>query len=217
MALARKHKLIVADDHKMFLDGLLSIIANESDFEIVMTANSGQNVIKYLDNSQGKDIDLVITDINMPDVSGIELNKHIKANLSHIRTLVVSMRHDSKTIHRLTEDQVDGYVPKNADQAELIQAIETILKGDKYFSESIKKAYMDSMFTKEKDVITTLTTREKEVLKLIAEEHTTQEIADKLFLSKHTIEGYRKNLISKLEVRNLAGLTKYAIQLGLLD
>ena len=121
----------------MFLDGLLSIIANESDFEIVMTANSGQNVIKYLDNSEGKDIDLVITDINMPDVTGVELNKHIKEKFPHIRTLIVSMRHDSKTIHRLTEDQVDGYVPKNADQSELIQAIETILKGDKYFSESI--------------------------------------------------------------------------------
>ena len=217
MTLARKYKLIVADDHKMFLDGLLSIIANESDFEIVMTANSGQNVIKYLDNCEGKDVDLVVTDINMPDVTGIELNKHIKAKFPNIRTLVVSMRHDSKTIHRLTEDQVDGYVPKNAEKGELILAIETILKGEKYFSESIKKAYMDSMFNKEKDVITSLTKREKEVLKLIAEEHTTQEIADKLFLSKHTIEGYRKNLISKLEVRNLAGLTKYAIQLGLLD
>lgn len=217
MALSRTYKLIVADDHKMFLDGLLSIIGNESDFEIAMTANSGQNVIKYLDNSGGKDIDLVITDINMPDVSGIELNKYIKENHPHISTLVVSMRHDSKTIHTLTDANVDGYVPKNADQGELLKAIGTILNGDKYFSESIKKAYMESMFNKEKDVITTLTTREKEVLKLIAEEHTTQEIADKLFLSKHTIEGYRKNLISKLEVRNLAGLTKYAIQLGLLD
>ncbi|RPD90704.1 DNA-binding response regulator [Aureibaculum marinum] len=217
MALSRKYKLIIADDHKMFLDGLLSIIANESDFEIVMTANSGQNVIKYLDNCNGKDVDLVITDINMPDVTGIELNKHIKTKFPTIRTLVVSMRHDSKTIHVLTEDNVDGYVPKNAEKGELIQAIETIVKGEKYFSESIKKAYMDSMFNKEKDVISSLTKREKEVLKLIAEEYTTQEIADKLFLSKHTIEGYRKNLISKLEVRNLAGLTKYAIQLGLLD
>lgn len=217
MALSRKYKLIIADDHKMFLDGLLSIIANESDFEIVMTANSGENVIKYLDNCKGKDVDLVITDINMPDVSGIELNKHIKTKFPTIRTLVVSMRHDSKTIHVLTEDNVDGYVPKNAEKGELIQAIETIVKGEKYFSESIKKAYMDSMFNKEKDIISSLTKREKEVLKLIAEEYTTQEIADKLFLSKHTIEGYRKNLISKLEVRNLAGLTKYAIQLGLLD
>jgi len=212
-----KRRLIVVDDHKMFLDGLLSIIANESDVEIVMTANSGENVIKYLDNIKGENIDLVVTDVNMPDVSGIDLNKHIKTKYPKIKTLVVSMLHDSKTIHTLTEDNVDGYVPKNAEKTELLLAIETILKGEKYFSESIKKAYMQSMFTKEKEVITSLTNREKEVLKLIAEENTTQEIADQLFLSKHTIEGYRKNLISKLEVRNLAGLTKYAIKLGLLD
>jgi len=212
-----KRRLIVVDDHKMFLDGLLSIIANESDVEVVMTANSGENVIKYLDNIKGENIDLVVTDVNMPDVSGIDLNKHIKTRYPKIKTLVVSMLHDSKTIHTLTEDNVDGYVPKNAEKTELLLAIETILKGEKYFSESIKQAYMQSMFTKEKEVITSLTNREKEVLKLIAEENTTQEIADQLFLSKHTIEGYRKNLISKLEVRNLAGLTKYAIKLGLLD
>ncbi len=212
-----KRRLIVVDDHKMFLDGLLSIIANESDVEIVMTANSGENVIKYLDNIKGENIDLVVTDVNMPDVSGIDLNKHIKTKYPKIKTLVVSMLHDSKTIHTLTEDNVDGYVPKNAEKTELLLAIETILKGEKYFSDSIKQAYMQSMFTKEKEVITSLTNREKEVLKLIAEENTTQEIADQLFLSKHTIEGYRKNLISKLEVRNLAGLTKYAIKLGLLD
>lgn len=210
-------RLIIVDDHKMFLDGLLSIIANESDFEIVMTANSGENVIKFVDNTKGENIDLIITDISMPDVTGIELNKHIKSNYPNIKTLVVSMLHDSKTIHTLTEDNVDGYVPKNAEKTELLLAIKTILKGEKYFSESIKQAYMNSMFNKEKDVITALTNREKEVLKLIAEEFTTQEIADQLFLSKHTIEGYRKNLISKLEVRNLAGLTKYAIKLGLLD
>ncbi|HBS11802.1 MAG TPA: DNA-binding response regulator [Flavobacteriaceae bacterium] len=210
-------RLIVVDDHKMFLDGLLSIIANDSDFQIVMTANSGENVIKFVDNTKGENIDLIITDISMPDVTGIELNKHIKSNYPNIKTLVVSMLHDSKTIHTLTEDNVDGYVPKNAEKTELLLAIKTILKGEKYFSESIKQAYMNSMFNKEKDVITALTNREKEVLKLIAEEFTTQEIADQLFLSKHTIEGYRKNLISKLEVRNLAGLTKYAIKLGLLD
>ncbi|HBK71182.1 MAG TPA: DNA-binding response regulator, partial [Flavobacteriaceae bacterium] len=175
-------RLIVVDDHKMFLDGLLSIIANDSDFQIVMTANSGENVIKFVDNTKGENIDLIITDISMPDVTGIELNKHIKSNYPNIKTLVVSMLHDSKTIHTLTEDNVDGYVPKNAEKTELLLAIKTILKGEKYFSESIKQAYMNSMFNKEKDVITALTNREKEVLKLIAEEFTTQEIADQLFL-----------------------------------
>ena len=127
------------------------------------------------------------------------------------------MLHDTTTVQTLTQDNVDGYVPKNAEKEELLTAIETILNGDKYFSQSIKEVYLKGMFSKEEKLEDTLSKREKEVLKLIAQEFTTQEIADQLFLSKHTIESYRKNLISKLEVRNLAGLTKYAIKLGLLE
>jgi len=214
----KNYKLIIADDHKMFLDGLLSILAFKEEYNIVLTANSGKNVIKYLDINNSKEaIDLVITDVNMPDINGIELNKHIKTKHPKTKTLVVSMLHDTTTVQTLTKDNVDGYVPKNAEKQELLEAIEKILKGDKYFSQSIKDVYLKGMFSNEKSLIESLSKREKEVLKLIAEEYTTQEIADKLFLSKHTIESYRKNLISKLEVRNLAGLTKYAIKLGLLE
>jgi DNA-binding NarL/FixJ family response regulator len=202
----------------MFLDGLLSILESKKEYEIVLTANSGKNVAKYLDiNNDKEPIDLVITDVNMPDLNGIELNKHIKTNHSKTKTLVVSMLHDSTTVQTLTKDNVDGYVPKNAEKEELLEAIESILNGEKYFSQSIKDVYLKGMFSNEQTLIESLSKREKEVLKLIALEHTTQEIADKLFLSKHTIESYRKNLISKLEVRNLAGLTKYAIKLGLVE
>ncbi|WP_350287591.1 response regulator transcription factor [uncultured Croceitalea sp.] len=214
----KKHKLIIADDHKMFLDGLLSILAAKKEYEIVLTANSGKNVAKYLDINNSKEpIDLVVTDVNMPELNGIELNRHIKEKHQKVKTLVVSMLHDAMTVQTLTKDNVDGYVPKNAEKDELLTAIETILRGEKYFSQSIKDVYLKGMFSNEQTLMQSLSKREKEVLKLIAQEFTTQEIADKLFLSKHTIESYRKNLISKLEVRNLAGLTKYAIKLGLLE
>lgn len=214
----KKYRLIIADDHKMFLDGLLSILSSKKEYNIILTANSGKNVAKYLDiNNAEEPIDLVITDVNMPDLNGIELNKYIKEKHPKTKTLVVSMLHDSMTVQTLTKDNVDGYVPKNAEKQELLEAIESILKGEKYFSQSIKDVYLKGMFSNEQSLIESLSKREKEVLKLIAEEYTTQEIADILFLSKHTIESYRKNLISKLEVRNLAGLTKYAIKLGLLD
>ncbi len=214
----KTYKLIIADDHKMFLDGLMSILKGKSDYEIILTANSGKNVAKYLDiNNKTEPVDLVITDVNMPELNGIELNQHIKAHHKNVKTLVVSMLHDATTVQTLTKDNVDGYVPKNAEKEELLRAIETILKGEKYFSQSIKDVYLKGMFSNEESLIQSLSKREKEVLKLIAEEFTTQEIAEQLFLSKHTIESYRKNLISKLEVRNLAGLTKYAIKIGLLD
>ena len=120
-------------------------------------------------------------------------------------------------IDKLIRNNVDGYVPKNAEKDELLTAIRSIIKGEKYFSSEIKKAYTDAMFDNKKVEEINLTDREKEVLKLIAEEYTTQEIADELFLSKHTIESYRKNLISKLNVKNLAGLTKHALKMGLLE
>lgn len=211
------YSIILVDDHKMFLDGLLSIFNHQNDYNILLTANSGKNIIKYIDINTDKKIDLVITDISMPDVDGITLNNHIKKVRPEIKTLVVSMHTDTKMIDNLIKNDVDGYLSKNAEKSELLNAVKTILSGEKYFSPAIKEAYMKSVFNKEKDTITALTNREKDVLKLIAEEYTTQEIADKLFLSKHTIESYRKTLISKLKVKNVAGLTKYAIKLGLTD
>ncbi len=211
------YNLIIADDHKMFLDGLLSILSVKTEYNILFTANSGKNVVKYVKINPADKIDLIITDISMPEVDGITLNNTVKEINPNIKVLVVSMHIDTAMIDTLIKNDVDGYLPKNAEKEELLKAIASILKGEKYFSEIIKDAYMKSVFNKEKEAITTLTEREKEVLKLIAQENTTQEIADILFLSKHTIESYRKNLISKLNVRNLAGLTKYAIKLGLVD
>ncbi len=212
-----KYNIIIADDHKMFLDGVLSILSTKDEYNIILTANSGKNVIKYVSINPTKKIDLIITDISMPEVDGITLNNSVKQTNPNIKVLVVSMHIDTAMIDTLIKNDVDGYVPKNAEKEELLTAIKTILKGEKYFSNIIKEAYMKSVFNKEKETLQALTQREKDVLKLIALEHTTQEIADQLFLSKHTIESYRKNLISKLNVRNLAGLTKYAIKLGLVD
>lgn len=209
------HNLIIVDDHKMFLDGLLSILKTEHDYNIVLTANDGKHIVKYLSINPDEKIDLIITDISMPEVDGIKLNRIVKDIKKSIKTLVVSMHKDAEMIECLIENDVDGYVPKNAKKEELLVAIQTILKGNKYFSKAIKDIYLENKFSrkKEEQEKVTLTKREIDVITLIAKEYTTQEIADKLFLSKHTIESYRKNLISKLGVRNLAGLTKYAIKM----
>lgn len=212
-----KYNLIIADDHKMFLDGLLSILNSEKDYNILLTAKNGKHIAKYLEINPDEKIDLIITDITMPEMDGIALNKIVKQRKSNIKTLVVSMHNNPDMIDNLIEHDVDGYVPKNAEKEELLLAINTILGGKKYFSDSIKKVYSNSIFNDESTTVAPLTKREKEVLTLIAQEHTTQEIADKLFLSKHTVESYRKNLIAKLDVRNLAGLTKQAIKMGLVD
>ena len=208
-------KIIIVDDHKMFVDGLSSILSQEKDIDIVLTSSSANQVLTYLKANPEENIDLVITDINMPEMDGIELNAHIKEDFPTVKTLVVSMLHDAKKIKTLTEAHVNGYVSKNTTKQELIQAIQTILGGENYFTSAVKDLLMEAILSGKKEEEIKLTSREIEVIKLIAKEFTTQEIADKLFLSKHTIESYRKNLISKLGVRNLAGLTRYAIESGL--
>lgn len=213
----KTYNLIIADDHKMFIDGLMSILQDAPEFNVTTTAKNGAQVVKYLDINGAEDIHLLVTDLTMPEMDGIELNSIVKERFPGLKTLVVSMHIDGTMIDTLIRANVDGYVPKNAEKEELLEAIRTIIGGEKYFSTEIKKAYTDAMFANKKEKEISLTNREKEVLKLIAEEYTTQEIADELFLSKHTIESYRKNLISKLNVKNLAGLTKHAIKMDLLD
>ena len=217
MTKKRTYKLVVADDHKMFLDGLISIIAHESDYEIIYTASNGSDLKKYLDINTDDQIDLAILDINMPKMDGIALNQHIKKNHPGIKTLIVSMLSTPDKIYELTQDGVNGYIPKNSRKEELLKAIETILKGSNYFSDSIKETYTKSVFEQKQSNEINLSKREKEILQLIAKEYTTQEIADKLFLSKYTIEGYRTSLISKLNVKNVVGLAKHAIKMGLVD
>lgn len=211
-----KYNIVLADDHKLFLEGLISLINKEKDMEVAYSAHTGKFVHSFITTTDIP-IDLLITDISMPDMDGITLQKQVTDQFPQIKTLVVSMHMDAKMIDTLVQHNVDGYLSKNTDSGEFIRAIRTILKGEKYFSESVKQAYMDSVFKREKATLESLSSREKEVLKLIAQEHTTQEIADTLFLSKHTVESYRKTLITKLKVRNLAGLTKYAIRFGLID
>ncbi|KAB1071894.1 response regulator transcription factor [Tamlana haliotis] len=208
-----KYNLIIVDDHKMFLDGILSILNTKEAYNILLTTTSGTQVIKFLDNNPDEKIDLIITDISMPELDGIALNKKVKEKSKSVKTLVVSMHNDADMIDELIENDVDGYVPKNAEKNELLRAIETILKGEKYFSKEIKDIFLENKFYKKKEEDIKLTQHEIDVISLIAQEFTTQEIADQLFLSKHTIESYRKNLIAKLQVRNLAGLTKYALKM----
>ncbi len=212
-----KYNLIIVDDHKMFLDGLQSIFESMKEYNVVLTGKNGEEILKYLKNNKEEKIDLVITDITMPKLNGIALNRAIKEERKTIKTLVVSMHTDAKMIETLINEDVDGYVPKNAEKNELSKAIETILNGEKYFSREIKEIYLKSKLSMKKEEEIILTQREIQVVTLIAKEFTTQEIADKLFLSKHTIESYRKNLMNKLSVRNIAGLTKYALKKNYLD
>lgn len=212
-----KYNLIMVDDHKMFLDGLVSILEEKEEYNVLFTARNSRHVVKYMDINPDQKIDLIITDISMPELDGVSLNKVIKQKQRNVKTLILSMHNDARTIDDLIKNGINGFISKNTEKEEFFDAIKSVLKGKQYFSKDIIDVFSKYRFSKKKKEEIKLTRREIDVITLIAQEFTTQEIADKLFLSKHTIESYRKNLISKLSVRNLAGLTKYALRMNYIN
>jgi two-component system, NarL family, nitrate/nitrite response regulator NarL len=210
--------VIIVDDHQMFIDGIKGLIQSMPDIRVVGEANNGIDLIDVLADTKA---DAILMDMSMPKMNGLEATKHVIKHYPDIKVLMLTM-HDSRNhIEKLLKAGASGYVLKNTGIEELQQAIETVVSGKTYYSPEVTQRIMEGFQQKKKldsvygDV--DITDREKEVLALIAQEFTTAEIAEKLFISPHTVESHRKNLISKLGVRSAAGLVKYAVQIGLVD
>jgi DNA-binding NarL/FixJ family response regulator len=210
-------RIVIVDDHKMFLEGLSSLLKTFSEIKIVSTATRGEEVLKILEDNA---VDIVITDINMPGIDGMKLAKEIRKNHPRIKILALSMHNQASIISAMLRNGISGYILKDAGRDELLQAIKALSAGETFFSEEIKSTVMESMIpgTKKKteDSLIKLSERETEVLKLIAAEYTQQQIADKLFISPHTVVFHRRKLLHKFQVKNTAGLIKAAIDNGLL-
>lgn len=212
----KKINLLIADDHTMFLEGIVSLLGQESDINIIGKAYNG---IEALDIIKTTSVDLVILDISMPEMDGIELTKILKKKYPEIKILVVSTHSNVNIISRLIRIGVNGYLLKNAEKSELLEAIHSIMEGNNYFSEETEDKYICKQLRIEKQVLnlTELSSREKEILVLIANEYNTAEIAEKTFISLNTVNTHRRNLLSKLNAKNTAGLVKYAVENGLVD
>lgn len=194
-------KIALVDDHQMFLDGMISVLSNQKEFEIVFVENNPQVALSKIKTNVP---DILISDISMPEMNGLEFIKIVKQDFPDIKILVLSMFESLQSFQ-----DIDGYLLKETSKEELIKTIIDIVQnGKKRFGSG--QAIKDT-FDFKKSI---LTDREKEIIQLIANEHTTDEIADKLFTSKSTIETHRKNIFYKLQVKNIAGLIKKAIYLG---
>ncbi|RZJ54735.1 MAG: response regulator transcription factor [Flavobacterium sp.] len=211
-----KIKILIADDHTMFLQGIISLLEQEPNIEVIGKAINGLEALEIIEKQA---VDLLILDISMPEMDGIELSKILKKKYPAIRILVVSTHSNVSIISRLIRIGVNGYLLKNAEKAELLEAINTIASGDNYFSEETEEKHLSNNLRIEKQVstLTELSSREKEILVLIAHEYNTAEIAEKTFISLNTVNTHRKNLLSKLNAKNTAGLVKYAVENGLVD
>jgi DNA-binding NarL/FixJ family response regulator len=206
-------KILLADDHKMFSDGISHLI-RQQDWEVIGIAQTGREIFTIIEK-QGLP-DIVVIDIEMPDMDGVESTKQLRAVYPDLKILVLSMHRENEFIRQMLKMGIDGYILKDDDQEELIRAIHSIVKGERYFGTRVAESFI-SKFGSKKPQQTLLSKREIDIIQLIAEEKTTSEIAEKLFLSKHTVETHRKNILLKLGLKNSVGLIRYAIQKGIIQ
>lgn len=213
-----KIDIIIVDEHRLFVEGLTSLLTGKKDMQVIATASTGKELLELLSKLKPN---VVLVDINLPDILGIELIKKVKGINKHIELLVLSMHQESNIIARAIKAGALGYLLKESTQNEVVDAIKAVYKGELFLGNGVKEAYFSSLTKKEEPrrsaPIPRLSKRELEILHLIVEEYTTKEISDKLFLSEHTVESHRSNIIQKLDVRNVAGLVKKAIEYELLS
>jgi DNA-binding NarL/FixJ family response regulator len=214
--LNKVYKIGIVDDHPLFLDGLTSMFKGHSEFEVVSMAVSGTETLSYLNNHK---IDVLISDINMPNLNGIELCKKVKALNSDIAILIISMHEEPKTINDVINAGANGYLFKNSNKTTILTAVLHVAKGGFYLSNEVTQKLENNKesVSKTKSFIPSLSGREKEILQLVSKGLTTDQIADKLCISHHTVLSHRKNLLLKFDVNNTASLVKKAIDANLID
>jgi DNA-binding NarL/FixJ family response regulator len=209
-------KLAIVDDHVLIVQGLKHLLQQHADIIITATYTTGQALLESLTQQQP---DVLLMDIQLPDKSGNELVRILNKQYPAIKIIALTSMDTIFHIKDMMQHGCLGYVTKQAAEGVLIEAIRKVYKGEEFLEDSIKERWIQSMIKTDKEnaKTTPLSRREKEILKLIASEHTNQEIADKLFLSQRTVESHRYSLLQKLNVKNTAGLVRMAVQMGLIE
>ena len=211
-------RVLIADDHQMLREGIISMILGSSEIEIVGQAANGIEVLNMLEKTE---VDVLLLDINMPHMDGVETCKKVHKLYPLVNVIALTMYDEGALITKMVRNGAKGYILKNTGKEKLTAAIRTVYNGKNFFSDSVKDALFMSMSPVLKSnsgaFIPKLTKREKEIITLVINEFTTAEIAEKLFISVKTVETHRKNLLQKLNVRNTAGLVRIALEKDLLS
>jgi len=209
-------KVILADDHQIMREGLRSVLEKQKDMEVVAEAKNGREAVEL---SQELSPDVIVMDIAMPDLNGIEATRQIVAQAPEVKVLALSMHSDRRFAAGMLSAGASGYLLKDCASEELVQAIRTVTSGQSYLSPGITDTmindYAQRISDSDGSAFSVLTNREREVLQLLAEGRTTKQIAEQLYVSVKTVETHRQHLMEKLDVRSVAELTKYAVREGL--
>lgn len=210
-----KVKVLVTDDHQIIVDGLKSLLNNSEDIKVIGEANNGREAIKIIENVE---VDIVLMDIDMPVMNGIETLREISRRRLDVKVIILSMHHETGMIKSLIDLGAMGYLLKSSSQEELFTAIRKVAGGQQFFSTQVTLSLLNkpqNLHNSESEAAGLLTERETEILKLIAEGFSNKEIGTKLFISHRTVDTHRTNLMKKLQVENIAGLISYAIKNGI--
>ena len=217
MTKMEKIKVLVVDDHTIVRDGVCALLTLAGDIEVVGEAADGSEALKLVEDLEP---DVVLMDIAMPIMGGLEATRRICKRFPKTKVLVLTQYDDKEYVFPVIEAGASGFISKVAASAELVSGIRSIYQGDSYLSPSITKLvvenYQHGSERVHNDPYQQLTSRERDVLKLVVEGYTTQEIADKLIVSPKTIEGHKTNLMAKLGIRNRIELVRYALRKGII-
>jgi len=214
--MAKKIKIIIAEDHALYRDGLKTMLSLHDEFEIIAEAVNGGELIKLFEFLRP---DVVLMDINMPEVNGIEATKFVAEHFKDTKVIAITMNDEKSSIMDMMDAGANGYVLKSEDKEEIIKAIETVMNGDDYYSKNVENSIINLIHSKKstdnykKSVY--FNEKELKLINYLCEEFNSDEIAKTMFLSKKTIDGLRLKIKNELNVRNSIGIVKYAIKNGL--
>lgn len=211
----KTHTILIADDHQIIIDGIKSVLSN-TDYSIVAEAINGQQAAEMIDSAPDK-FEILITDISMPLLSGTELCKMIKQKFPKIKVLILSMYNSASMVKEAVLAEADGFMIKNSGKEELLNALHKISNdGTHYSNEVVPIIYQQiEKEKKQKENTNVLSEREREILSLIVREYTSEEIAEKLHISKRTVDNHRTNLLEKTNCKSTIGLVKFALKNGI--
>jgi two-component system response regulator NreC len=205
--------VFLVDDHQMFRQGLFSMLNNTEGFQVVGEASDGQNAIKNIEKLRP---DIVLLDLALPVLDGIEVTRRLKKSIPKTRVLILSMHADRFFAIEALKAGANGYMLKEESYGQMLGAIRSVLKGKTFITpqleESVMKDFIQIARHSTESPGDTLTEREREILQLITEGRTSQKIAELLFISASTVDTHRKNIMAKLDIHSVAGLVKYAIK-----
>lgn len=210
--------VLLVDDHPVIVEGIKTMLRPETDLQVVLQAHSGADALRLL--ASHPEVRVAVLDLNMPEMTGVELARAIRANWPAIKVLILSMFHDHATVAEVLEAGGSGYILKTASRAELSEAIRQVAAGQNYFSQDVAHTLLQNLqipAALQANKPAELTAREQEILQLIAREYSNQAIAEALFISERTVETHRRNLFTKTNSKSVVGLIQYALRHKLIE